>query len=136
MNVPAHRSRNLHNFILLKDCVPSIRHLRQSGVLCGWAFHAQAGCLCSLTSNAVFQKTELHNMYVAFPRERMRVVHLSARSRGSTKRHLLRPQGWSHLKCTRKGNAMARRLCYLLFDCNSPDAVQPTLGPQVQKLMG
>lgn len=35
-------------------------------------------------------------------------------SMGSTKRHFLRPQGQSHLKCTREGNALARRLCYLL----------------------
>lgn len=35
------------------------------------------------------------------------------RSRGSTKRHFLRPQGWKNRYSTRTGNRLARRLCYL-----------------------
>ena len=37
------------------------------------------------------------------------------RSQGSTRRHMLRPAGWSHLKSTGKGNRLARRLCYLFY---------------------
>ncbi|CAL1133092.1 unnamed protein product, partial [Cladocopium goreaui] len=36
------------------------------------------------------------------------------RSRGSTRRHFLRPQGWDGYRSTREGNRLARRLCYLL----------------------
>ena len=35
------------------------------------------------------------------------------RSRGSTRRHFLRPQGWSRFRSTKEGNRLARRLCYL-----------------------
>lgn len=35
------------------------------------------------------------------------------RSRGSTRRHLLRPKGWKQFPSTKEGNRLARRLCYL-----------------------
>ena len=33
------------------------------------------------------------------------------RSRGTTKRHFLRPKGWTQHKSTAEGNRLARRLC-------------------------
>ena len=39
------------------------------------------------------------------------LTHL--RSMGSTKRHFLRPEGWSKMRSTSQGNRLARRLAYL-----------------------
>lgn len=39
------------------------------------------------------------------------LTHL--RSMGTTKRHFLRPEGWSKIRSTAFGNRLARRLAYL-----------------------
>ena len=41
------------------------------------------------------------------------IIFGKLRSRGSTRRHLLRPKGWKQFPSTKEGNRLARRLCYL-----------------------
>lgn len=96
-------------FFLGTNTYNKVRHVIQGGVAwfalpcSSWVFMCFSCTKCFI----------IGKFWCTFPWWKCWTYPKNTRSRGTTRRHYLRPQGWEEVVSTAVGNRLARRLAYL-----------------------